>query len=520
MGGVLSQLVPEIVLLIGACICMVMGLAREVEVRKLTVHVAGASLFLAAVMVFFKPGMMLEFASWEMDSYIKLAVCGMGLLLLIFASGIPEKLPTLSQIESGEKPFDPALAIRGEFFAFFLFSLCGVMLCAGAHDLVWLFLALELTSLPTYVMIAISRDRADSAESAVKYFFLGALAAATFLYGFALIYGATGSTEFAAIHAAAMKTGVTPLLMAGIALSIIGVSFKVAAVPMHFYTADVYQGATTPMSAFLAFVPKTAGFVALILLVNLIVGVQPGQVLPQPITWLIWVMAALTMTFGNVLGLLQNNVKRMLAYSSIAHSGYMMVGLLGIGAIGYNAEAIGNGAAGILFYLIAYGLANLAAFAVLACVERDGDEAQSFHDLAGLVRRRPGLATILLLATLSLIGLPPMVGFVGKIYLFGSALSKGFSTLVVIAVVNSAISAVYYLRLANVCFFGEPNEETTVTSSRLLPWTAGVSAVLAFGLFFGGNFLANTAKEAGASVSLSSKTEAVVKSVDLPADQN
>ena len=316
---------------------------------------------------------------------IKMAVCAVGVVLLFVAEGVPEQLRLTRSIESGDAPFDPALVIRGEFYAFFLFSLTGVMLVAGATDLVWLFLALELVSLPTYVMVSTASDRVEAQEAGVKYFFLGAMAAAVFLYGFTLIYGATGSTELRLHHAHRAASQVlsrprrSPLLITGIVLAITGIAFKIAAVPMHFYVADVYQGAPTPVTAFLAFVPKTAGFVALMLILNLF----PGD-LPPAIRWLIWVMAALTMTVGNVLGLLQSNVKRVLAYSSVAHSGYMLVGLLALRPMSENA--IGNGHAAVLFYLIAYGLSTVGAFAVLGCLQARGEEVE---ELRRHLRPRP-----------------------------------------------------------------------------------------------------------------------------------
>ena len=370
------------------------------------------------------------------------------------------------------------------------------MLCAGAEDLVWLFLSLELTSLPTYVLVATARNRVAAQESGVKYFFLGAMAAAVFLYGFTLIYGATGATRFADIQQYVIVNGASELMTLGIALSLIGVAFKIAAVPMHFYAADVYQGATLPVTAFLAFVPKTAGIVSIVLLLGLI-----GWPLSAPIMWLIWIMAALTMTVGNVMGLMQSSVKRVLAYSSIAHSGYMLVGL--IGNYGHNSAsgswAIGNGAAAVLFYLPAYGLATLAAFAVLGCLERAGEEADSFDDLAGLSARSPGLAIVMLLSILSLLGLPPLVGFVGKVYLFGTAVRHDFVGLVIIAVLNSAISAVYYLRIIGACFFRRPDKGAYLIESPARRAGAVIAAAGALWLGFGGGAMVDAAREAGSA---------------------
>jgi NADH-quinone oxidoreductase subunit N len=455
------------------------------------------TLLVAAAMVRFPPTSiareMLDASS--MPQFVKWWVLMLGILLWTLASGLPGKLrQTRDNDAQPALTFDPARSIRGEFFAFFLFSLTGVMLCASANDLAWLFLALELTSLPTYVMVATTRDNTHAQESGVKYFFLGAMSAAIFLYGFTLIYGATGTMNFHEIQqaAASMDPAQQPMFYLGIILSIIGISFKIAAFPMHFYAADVYQGAATPVTAFLGFVPKTAGFVSLILILRLV-----GGPLPEPILAMLWVMAAATMTIGNVLALLQNNVKRALAYSSIAHSGYMLVGLaagpwLLSSVTGGSADsllgqtvpgtAMGNGVAGVLFYLVAYGLANFAAFAVLGCLERQGDEAQTYDDLSGLYQRDAKLALVMLLAMLSLLGIPPLVGFMGKVYLLEAAISTSshaMVVLVVIAVINTAISAVYYMRIASVCFLGQPREPVQICSDLLRTVGAIVAAVAA-----------------------------------------
>lgn len=498
----LGETGPEIVMLLGACLCLLVGLHKSAEMRKLTVAVAALTLTFAG---FFNVWQAIDADHpWTLATFTKMAVCVIGILLLVLASGVPDKLKMTRDAEAHPEKFDPGNVMRGEFYAFFLFSLTGVMLCGGATDLVWLFLALELTSLPTYVMVATGRDSLSANESGVKYFFLGALSAAIFLYGFTMIYGATGVTNFQQISDCIDVTGVTPLFTLGLVLSIVGIGFKIAAFPMHFYTADVYEGAPTPVTAFLAFVPKTAGFVSLILVLGL---VSKGNIIPQmpdqfgvshlasplPVTVqaVLWVMAALTMTLGNILGLMQTNVKRILAYSSIAHSGYMLVGLMGVSAA-LDVPASTNGAAGVMFYLIAYALGNLAAFSVLSCLERNGEEATELSDLAGLSSRKPLLAALMLVANLSLIGLPPLVGFAGKVYLFSAAVNAGFVGLVVVAVLNSAISAVYYLRIVNSCYFAKPNEtDACQISDKYHPvWIAAVAGALAIVLGVAGNKLA------------------------------
>ncbi len=508
----LGALGPEMALLTGACVCLALGLSGRPDLRGLCAWAAAAALVVAGVLAWqgpwSGPGVVPpagQGTAWEPDpsGFVKLAVAAIGLLLVMLMARVPTRLE--AHVAVYEDADDPAVSERGEFFAFVLFSLTGAMLCAGAGDLVWLFLALELTSLPTYVMVATGSRRMASSEAAVKYFFLGALATATFLYGFALIYGATGSTDFAQIRAVAdaqltESTRLSALFVGGLLLSVLGLCFKIAAVPMHFYVADVYQGAATPVTALLAFVPKTAGFVALILILGLI-----NWELPAPLTRLLWVLAAATMTVGNVLGLLQNNVKRVLAYSSIAHSGYMLVGLIAGGAAAGGAT-LGNGVAAVLFYLVGYGLATLAAFGVLGCLQRNGEEAELYEDIAGLSRRHPGLAAVMLIAVLSLLGFPLTVGFLGKVYLFGSAMSAGHVALVVIAVLNSAVSAVYYLRIVGACYFGESSDPARAVHGAAPHLASGIAALAAVVLFIAGGRLVAAARDAAAPA----RTEAII----------
>jgi len=521
---------PEIILALGATICLFLGMWSSLQVRKATFWVAGISIALAALVTMF-PGLlafMMPVATTASASsadggllgyfahnqpatpfavYIKLAVCGVGLLLLLVAARVPDNILQARETDAGKTVFDPGNVFRGEFFAFFLLSLAGVMLCAGADELVWLFLALELTSLPTYVMVAISREDRRAHEAAVKYFFLGALAVAMFLYGFALIYGATGTTVLYSAEGYSIAQYISeyainnpgeplpPLLIVGMVLAVVGISFKIAAVPMHYYVADVYQGASTAVTAFLAFVPKTAGFVSLMLLLGVF-----GWPLPTPLIWLLFAMAVATMTLGNIMGLMQSSVKRALAYSSVAHSGYMLIGLTaGAASTGPGSSPLESGLAGVLFYLVAYGVGNLGAFAVLGAIERNGEEADTYEDIEGLVRKSRQLAAIMLVSLISLIGLPPLVGFLGKIYLFGPAFAANeplVRTLVIFGAVNSAIGAVYYLRIASACFFSPPTEGVTIKPAPTLMTGAIISAVVSIILGIGGGVLVDWADHA------------------------
>jgi NADH-quinone oxidoreductase subunit N len=451
---------PEIVLFVTTCVVMVLGLSHTLALRRATALVAGLGLAIAGVVAAMTTphGSVAPSAGQvllpNLALYGKVIVAVVGLLLLLLMGGTTDRREE-ELVASGKVPFSPLRTNRAEFYAFFLFSLTGLMLCAGADDLIWLFLALELTSLPTYIMVTISTSKNRSREAGVKYFFLGALGAAIFLYGFALMYGGTGTTNLNNIHASIAAHGLNDLTLLGVLLALIGIGFKIAAVPMHFYTADVYEGAAPQVSAFLAFVPKAAGFFSILLLVAAvgwrdITEVETGSVLPDAIRLTLWVIAGLTMTVGNVLAILQTSAKRMLAYSSIAHSGYMLVGVIAGPGDGTFAQ---NGIAAVLFYLLAYGVMNVGAFAVLAALEHspgpDGEprEVESVDDLRGLCKSHPMLGWTMVICSLSLLGFPPLLGFFGKLPLFTSAIAADEIPLVIVLGVNSAIAAFYYLRL-------------------------------------------------------------------------
>ncbi|MBX3315628.1 MAG: NADH-quinone oxidoreductase subunit N [Phycisphaeraceae bacterium] len=464
MSEKLALLVPEIIVFLTTCIVMVVGLSPNLAVRRSCGLLSASGLFIAAILAINGPAG--DGLLPGLTPYIKAVIALIGVLLVMLVAGTVDREEDARVSRGGV--FNALRTNRAEFYSFILFSLTGAMLCASASDLIWLFLALELTSLPTYVLVTMSTRGTRSQEAGVKYFFLGALGAAVFLYGFALIYGGTGSTKFVDIASIIAQQGINQITLAGMILAIIGVSFKIAAVPMHFYTADVYQGAASPVTAFLAFVPKTAGFVSLILLLALVGWdhgtdkVSVGHTLPSQLRLLLWVMAALTMTIGNVLAVVQSSPKRVLAYSSIAHSGYMLVGLIA-GPGDYGAGFAHNGIAAVLFYLAAYGLMNVGAFAALAGLERRGRdgrpvEIDSFDDLRGLCAGRPLLGWTLVVCSLSLLGLPPLLGFFSKLPLFTSGIASGEIVLVIVMGINSAIAAFYYLRFAAVAMLEDPSD--------------------------------------------------------------
>jgi NADH-quinone oxidoreductase subunit N len=322
----------------------------------------------------------------------------------------------------------------GEYYILVLFSASGMMLMVSATDLIVIFLALETMSLALYVLAGFFRGRPEAGEASMKYFLLGAFASGFFLYGIALIFGATGSTNLDRLTSAlAAGAGRDPSLVVGAALLLVGFGFKISSVPFHMWTSDVYEGAPTSVTAFIATGSKAAAFAALLRVLLASVGTASPD-------WgaVFWVLAVLSMTVGNVIAIAQQNLKRMLAYSSIAHVGYMLVGVVAGGALG-------NGS--VLFYLLVYTFTTAGAFGVILLLERSGREAVKLEDYGGLALRHPMMALALSVFLLSLIGIPPTAGFVGKFYLFGAAVRSGYVWLAVIGVLNSALAAYYYLRL-------------------------------------------------------------------------
>ena len=334
-----------------------------------------------------------------------------------------------------------------EYYALLLFATSGMMILASGLDLVTLFLGIEVLSISLYILAGYRRDSDASNEAAMKYFLLGAFSSAILLYGIALTYGAVGTTNLAKIGDVLANTAKPipeGLLYAGLALILVGLAFKVAAAPFHMWTPDVYEGAPTPVTAFLSAGPKAAAFAAIIRTFFIAFG-------PVHAEWdiVLSVIAILTMTVGNVAAIAQTNVKRMLAYSSIAHTGYVLIGIVTGGP---------TGAAGAVFYLIAYIAMTLGAFAVIILLEHAGERGEELKDYAGLGFRYPVIGALLSLFMISLSGIPPTVGFVGKLYLFGGAVQSGHILLAVFGVLNSAVSIFYYLRLLVLMYMREPQE--------------------------------------------------------------
>jgi len=361
---------------------------------------------------------------------------------------------------------------HSEYYALMLAATLGMILMAASNDLITVFLGLELMSLALYVLVGFRRGRLDSSEAALKYFLLGAFASGFLLYGIALLYGATGTTNLGrmAIFLGDTPLMGNPLLLMGGLLVLAGFAFKVAAVPFHMWTPDAYEGAPTTVTGFMSAGAKAAGFAALL---RLVIVALPGlQADWRP---LLAVIAGLTMTVGNVTALLQTNVKRMLAYSSIAHAGYLLIAVVAGGLPGGSAA---------MFYLAVYSLMNLGAFGVLSLLGRGQEDRVTLADLSGLAVRHPGLAAAMAIFMLSLGGIPPTAGFMGKVYVFSVAVDAGQMPLVIVGVLNSALSIYYYLRVTVVMYMREPQGEP-VEIAWAVPAVLATFATLFLTLWWG-----------------------------------
>jgi len=356
---------------------------------------------------------------------------------------------------------------RNEFYILLLFSISGMMLMSMAADLILVFMALELLSIPLYVLAGFALPRQDSEEAALKYFLLGAFAGGFVVYGVALVFGATGSTGLTSIVASISAGSANLVLMAvGAALILVGFGFKVAAVPFHMWTPDVYQGSPSPVTAFMAVCAKAAGFAALIR-----VFVTAFPAITQDITPILWALSALTMILGNIVAIAQSNIKRMLAYSSIAQAGYILMALVPYG----NSEVSQDAVASALFYLLAYAITTFGAWAVVIALEKSEGRGLALSDYAGLARKYPALAAAMTVFMLSLTGVPPTLGFVSKFYLFRTVIEGGYIGLAVIGGLTSLVSAYYYLRVVVIMYMWDGQPE--VRRERWITITAFSAAI-------------------------------------------
>ena len=369
---------------------------------------------------------------------------------------------------------------RGEYYSLMLFSISGMMLMAQATDLIVVFLALELLSIPLYVLAAFARPRAESEEAGLKYFLLGAYSGGFVVYGIALVFGATRTTALAGIAASVTAgTADITLMLIGSALILVGFGFKVGVVPFHMWTPDVYHGAPTPATAFMAAGAKIAGFAALLRVFS-----TAFSSIAVDLTPVLWALAVFTMIVGNLVAVSQTNIKRMLAYSSIAHAGYILMAFVPFA----NPEIAPISIAAALFYLTTYAITNFGSWGIVIALEGAEGKGLEISDYAGLGRKYPGMAAAMTIFMLSLTGIPPTLGLVGKLYLFRAVVAGGFYWLAIIGVLTSLISAYYYLRVVVTMYMREGEPEVTSESWLNLTWgaTAVITVVLSIvpsGLF-------------------------------------
>ena len=361
---------------------------------------------------------------------------------------------------------------RGEYYALLVFSTLGMTLMASAADLIMLYLSIESTSIPLYVLAGFIKRDEKSTESGMKYFLFGALTSTVMLYGFSLLYGFAGETNLYRLASIYQTGQLSPVVLVGTALLVlVGFGFKVAAVPFHFWTPDVYEGAPTPITAFISTASKAAGFAVLL---RVMLAVFPT--IATEWTGMLAGLATATMTLGNLLAIWQKNIKRLLAYSSIAHAGYAIIGVVALSQFG---------AASTVFYLAAYVVTNLAAFAVVILFARSAG-SEEIADYAGLSRRAPGLALVLMVAFLSLAGMPPLAGFVAKFYVFAAAVRSGWIWLAFVGVLNAIVGLYYYMTVLKVVYLyrsDHEGERIVVPGSYALALAVCVVAILVIGTF-------------------------------------
>ena len=428
-------LMPELVIVLTLIIVLVFDLFDSISKKVLgwmTILGAGIALWVSIQM--HQAGTV----GIQFNQMFKIDSFSLFFNIIFLVSTILVALISMSYLDRGDRK-------QGPYYLLILLATLGMMLMAAGNELIIVFLGLELMSLSLYVLAGYFRESPASSEAGMKYLLLGAFASAFFLYGIALIYGGAGTTSVPAIAEAITAENKSPLLLAGMFLLVVGFGFKVAIVPFHQWAPDVYEGAPTTIAAFISAGPKAAGFAAFLRIFM--------EALPNlQVEWsgVLILLAMLTMTVGNVIAIAQTNIKRMLAYSSIAHAGYVLIGL---------AAANDDGISSVMLYLLIYCVMNIGAFGAVILAKTEDGESLMISDYAGLGTRKPLLAMFMTVMLLSLAGFPPTAGFVGKFYIFKSAVQAGHIWLVIIGAINTAISAFYYLRVVVTMYMREPEEE-------------------------------------------------------------
>lgn len=459
----LIALAPVIVLSVFAMMVLVVDLFGGRN-KTLLVFISLVGLLMTAISAFAKNP--IPAYSFN-DSYI---VDHLSLFFICIFT-ISSALAILLSVEYNERE-----GIRaGEYYALILFCTVGMILLASSTDMIMIFLGIEIVSICLYVLAGIRRDNLRSNEAALKYFLLGAFATGFLLYGMTMVYGSTGHTNLFKIAEVVQNQSAqsNPLLLMGLVLLIIGFGFKVASVPFHMWAPDVYQGAPTPITAFMAVGPKAAAFAAFFRVF--------AETFPEMApSWeiILSTIAVLSMFFGNLGAIMQTNIKRMLAFSSISHAGYILMAVIAKNSLG---------ASSLLFYMLAYAFTTFGIFGIIILLGRKGEENLEIENYSGLAYRHPILALSMTVFLLSLGGLPPFAGFIAKFYIFSAAIQEGLVTLVIIAVLNSAISFYYYLKVVVFMYMKEPEAEFKISLTPLTLFVVfiGVTVTISLGIFPG-----------------------------------
>ncbi len=437
----LAAVLPEIVVLASACIVLVADLFVPQERRAITFWLTQAGLLVALVAVV------------ATAQIVPVKVFG-GMVVADLLGGVLKLFAVVAvslMLFYARGHLAARGLYRGELFVLTLFSLLGMMVMMSGANLVTLYLGLELMSLAFYALVALRRDVAAPSEAAMKYFVLGALASGMLLYGFSMLYGATGSLDLDAIAQATLDAGTgRTFLVLGLVFVVSGIAFKLGAVPYHMWLPDVYHGAPTPVTLLVGTAPKLAAFAFTL---RLLAGALKGL----EFDWqgMLIVLSLLSMVLGNLIAIAQVNLKRMLAYSTIAHMGFMLLGFLAADLNGFSAA---------MFYTVAYVLMSLVAFGMILLLSRDGFEADLLDDFRGLNRRSPWWAFVMLLAMFSLAGIPPTIGFYAKFAVIEAVVNQGFVWLAVVAVLSSVVGAFYYLRVVKLMYFDDPTDTAPIVA--------------------------------------------------------
>jgi NADH-quinone oxidoreductase subunit N len=450
----LTFLIPEIVLFTLACIILVVDTFGSPEDKSFTYWLSQSSLIVAAALLFYlfpdttEYVMSMNFVSDQMGSILKIFICVLTSVVFFYS---------YDYLKEHE-------LVKGEYFVLGLFAVLGMMVMVSAYSLLTIYLGLELLSLSLYAMVAMHRDSQTASEAAMKYFVLGALASGMLLYGISMLYGVSGAIDLASLSTYISQQNDTGVLLTfGLVFVIVGIAFKLGAVPFHMWVPDVYQGSPSSVTLFISSAPKIAAFA---MAIRLLVDGMEG--LLENWQGMLMILSVLSMAAGNIIAISQTNIKRMLAYSTIAHVGFLLLGI---------ASGSHEGYAGSMFYVLTYALMSMGAFGMIILLGRRGYEADSIEDFKGLATRSPWFAFMMLILMFSMAGVPPLVGFWAKWFVIKEIVAMGYIWLAAVAVLFSVIGAYYYLRIVKLMYFDKPEQMTAIKASQGMRFILSVNGL-------------------------------------------